>query len=140
MDPITNGLAIVTLVQTIKQASALLYGYVSSVHNADSSCQTLLDQLNSILGVLTAVMAIQDDPSLPNNLRDSLSKLTADNGPITKLRKELKNLLPDKQEKIKKGIISKLIWPFKEEKAATIVERLKSFYSDITTVLAIDSR
>jgi hypothetical protein len=38
------------------------------------------------------------------------------------------------------GKMSKLMWPFKEKKAAAIAERLKGFYRDITTVLAIDSR
>ncbi|KAG1804443.1 uncharacterized protein BJ212DRAFT_1394146 [Suillus subaureus] len=140
MDPITAGVTIITLIQTIAQTSALVYGYISSVRNADSSCQTLLNQLNSILGVLTAVKEIQNDSSLPNNLRDVLSRLMAENGPITKLHEELKKLLRDKQENRKIGKISRLMWPFKEEKAATIVERLKSFYGDITTVLAIDSR
>ncbi|KAG1719034.1 hypothetical protein EDB19DRAFT_1919458 [Suillus lakei] len=135
MDPITSGVTILQLVQTIAQASALLYGYITSVRDADSSCQSLLDELNSILGVLTTVMEIEKDPSLPANLRHVLSKLMAENGPVTKLQGELKNLLPNE-----KGKISKLMWPFKERRAAAIAERLKGFYRDITTVLAIDSR
>ncbi|KAG1738300.1 hypothetical protein EDD22DRAFT_1009312 [Suillus occidentalis] len=124
MDPITSGLTILQLVQTIAQASALLYGYVASVRDADSSCQTLLDELSTILGVLTTVMEIEKDPSLPDNLRHG----------------ELKNLLPREQESRTMGKMSKLMWPFKEKKAAAIAERLKGFYRDITTVLAIDSR
>ncbi|KAG2361071.1 hypothetical protein BDR07DRAFT_1610413 [Suillus spraguei] len=140
MDPITSGVTIIQLVQTIAQASALLYGYVASVHDADSSCQTLLDELSSILGVLTTVIEIEKDPSLPDNLRDVLSKLMAENGPVTKLQRELKVLLPNEQENKRMGTISKLMWPFKEKKAVAIAERLRGFYRDITTVLAIDSR
>jgi hypothetical protein len=140
MDPITSGVTILQLVQTIAQASALLYGYVASVRDADSSCQTLLDELSTILGVLTTVMEIEKDRSLPDNLRRVLSRLMADHGPVMKLQGELKNLLPNEQESKTMGKMSKLMWPFKEKKAAAIAERLKGFYRDITTVLAIDSR
>ncbi|KAG1751894.1 hypothetical protein EDB19DRAFT_1206608 [Suillus lakei] len=140
MDPITSGVTILQLVQTIARASALFYGYVASVRDADSSCQSLLDELSSILGVLTTVMEIEKDPSLPDNLRHVLSKLMAENGPVTKLQGELKNLLPTEQESRKMGTISKLMWPFKEKKTVAIAERLKGFYRDITTVLVIDSR
>ncbi|KAG1775656.1 hypothetical protein EV702DRAFT_1046763 [Suillus placidus] len=140
IDPFTSGLTVVHVVQTIAQASALLYGYIASVRDADSTCQTLLDELSSIIGVLTTVTEIEKDPSLPDNLHHVLSKLMAENGPVTKLQRELKNLLPNEQESRKMGAISKLMWPFKEKKAAAITERLKGFYRDITTVLAIDSR
>ncbi|KAG1778801.1 hypothetical protein EV702DRAFT_138704 [Suillus placidus] len=140
IDPFTGGLTVVHVVQTIAQVSALLYGYIASVRDADSACQTLLDELSSIIGVLTTVTEIEKDPSLPDNLRHVLSKLMAENGPVTKLQRELKNLLPNEQESKKMGTISKLKWPFKEKKAAAITERLKGFYRDITTVLAIDSR
>jgi hypothetical protein len=140
MDPITSSLTILQLVQTIAQASALLYGYVASVRDADSSCQTLLDELSTILGVLTTVIEIEKDPSLPDNLRHVLSKLMAEHGPVMKLQGELKNLLPNEQESKAMGKMSKLMWPFKEKRAAAIAERLKGFYRDITTVLAIDSR
>ncbi|KAG1759284.1 hypothetical protein EDD22DRAFT_971712 [Suillus occidentalis] len=140
MDPVTTGVTILQLVQTIVQASALLYGYVASVRDADSSCQTLLDELSTILGVLTTVMEIENDCSLPDNLRRVLSKLMAEHGPVMKLQGELKNLLPNEQESKTMGKMSKLMWPFKEKKAASIAERLKGFYRDITTVLAIDSR
>ncbi|KAG2076223.1 hypothetical protein BDR04DRAFT_1090142 [Suillus decipiens] len=140
MDPITSGVTIIQLIQTIAQASALLYGYVASVCDADSSCQTLLDELSSILGVLTTVIEIEKDPSLPDNLRVVLSKLMAEDGPVTKLQRELKVLLPNEQENKRLGTISKLMWPFKEKKAVAIAERLRGFYRDITTVLAIDSR
>ncbi|KAG2336151.1 hypothetical protein BDR05DRAFT_1015909 [Suillus weaverae] len=124
IDPFTSSLTIVHVVKTIAQASALLYGYIASVRDADSACQALLDKLSSIIGVLTTVMEIEKDPSLPDNLRHG----------------ELKNLLPNEQESKKLGAISKLKWPFKEKKAAAITERLKGFYRNITTVLAIDSR
>lgn len=140
MDPITSGVTILQLVQTIAQASALLYGYVPSVRDADLSCQTLLDELSTILGVLTTVMEIEKDHSLPDNLRHVLSKLIAEHGPVMKLQGELKNLLPNEQESKTMGKMSKLMWPFKEKKAAAIAERLKGFYRDITTILAIDSR
>ncbi|KAG1872930.1 hypothetical protein DFJ58DRAFT_405858 [Suillus subalutaceus] len=48
--------------------------------------------------------------------------------------------LEDYQTSRKTDTISKLMWPFKETKAAAIAERSKGFYHDITTVLAIDSR
>ncbi|KAG1759274.1 hypothetical protein EDD22DRAFT_849351 [Suillus occidentalis] len=140
MDPITSGVTILQLVQTIAQASALLYGYVASVRDADSSCQILLDELSTILGVLTTVMEIKKDRSLPDNLRHVLSKLMAEHGPVMKLQGELKNLLPNEQESKAMSKMSKLMWPFKEKRAAAIAERLKGFYRDITTVLAIDSR
>ncbi|KAG2361078.1 hypothetical protein BDR07DRAFT_92579 [Suillus spraguei] len=141
MDPVISGVTIIQLVQTIAQASALLYKYAVSVSKAESSYQTLLDELSSILGVLTTVMEIEKDPSLPDNLRDVLSKLMAKDGPVTKLQGELKNLLlANEQESKKMGTVSKLMWPFKEKKAAAIAERLRGFYRDITTVLAIDSR
>ncbi|KAG2361083.1 hypothetical protein BDR07DRAFT_93024 [Suillus spraguei] len=141
MDPITSGATIIQLIQAIAQASTLLYKYVASVRNADSSCQTLLDELSSILGLLTTVTEIEKDPSLPDNLRIVLSKLMVEDGPVTKLQGELTKLLPNEQdlENKKMGKISKLLWPFKEKKAAAIAERLRGFYRDITTVLAIDS-
>ncbi|KAG2076222.1 hypothetical protein BDR04DRAFT_1149271 [Suillus decipiens] len=84
-------------------------------------------------------MEIEKDPSLPDNLRDVLSKLMAEDGPVTKLQGELTKLLPNEQENKKMGTVSKLMWPFKEKKAAAIAERLRGFYRDITAVLAIDS-
>lgn len=135
MDPITSSVTILQLVQTIAQASALLYKYVASVRDADSSCQSLLDELSSIHGVLATVVEIEKDPFLPDNLHYVLSKLMAENGPIRKLHEELKNLLPNK----KMGTRSKLMWPFKEKRAAVIAERLKGFYRDITVALAINS-
>jgi hypothetical protein len=116
MDPITSGVTILQLVQTIAQASALLYGYVASVRDADSSCQTLLDELSTILGVLTTVMEIKKDRSLPDNLRHVLSKLMAEHGPVMKLQGELKNLLPNEQESKAMSKMSKLMWPFKKRK------------------------
>ncbi|KAG1721339.1 hypothetical protein EDB19DRAFT_1962019 [Suillus lakei] len=53
MDPITSGLTVLQVVQTLAQASALLLGYVASIHDADLSCQNLLNELRSIGGVLT---------------------------------------------------------------------------------------
>ncbi|KAG2067881.1 hypothetical protein BDR04DRAFT_823975 [Suillus decipiens] len=87
-----------------------------------------------------ASSSIEKDTSLPDDIRHLLSKLMAKNGPVIKLHEELKHLLPNTQGSQQMGKISKLMWPFKEKKAAEIAERLRSFYRDITTILAIDSR
>jgi len=50
MDPITSGLTILQVVQTIAQVSAILYEYAASIQNADPSCQSLLDEFRSING------------------------------------------------------------------------------------------
>ncbi|KAG1732163.1 hypothetical protein EDB19DRAFT_1300261 [Suillus lakei] len=139
MDPITSGVTILQVVQTIAQASALLYGYIASVRNAPSSCQRLLDQWNSIRGVLATVMDIEDDRSLPDNLRHALSLLITKDGPVAKLDAELKNLLPNDLASGKMSKITRLTWPFKEKEAGVIADRLKHYYVDITTILAIDS-
>ncbi|KAG1721344.1 hypothetical protein EDB19DRAFT_2044402 [Suillus lakei] len=139
MDPITSGVTILQVVQTIAQASALLYGYIASVRNAPSSCQRLLDQWNSIRGVLATVMDIEDDRSLPDNLRHALSLLITKDGPVAKLDAELKNLLPNNLASGKMSKITRLTWPFKEKEAGVIADRLKQYYLDITTILAIDS-
>ncbi|KAG1872450.1 hypothetical protein DFJ58DRAFT_741853 [Suillus subalutaceus] len=123
MDAFTGGVTILQLVQTIGQASFFLYRYVVSARNAPSSCKRLLDQYNSIRGILTAVMDIKKDPCLPDNLRGVLSKLMAENGPITKLHGELKQHLPDDLEK----------------ETGEIADRSKQYYVDITAILAIDS-
>ncbi|KAG1836890.1 hypothetical protein DFJ58DRAFT_817353 [Suillus subalutaceus] len=139
MDPITNGLTVLQVVQTIAQASALLLGYVTSVRDADSSCQTLLNELRSIGGVLTTFMGINDNASLPPALCDALSRLMANDGPLVKLQGELQNLLPTDQESRKMGMRDKLTWPFKEKKATAIVDKLKGYCGEITNILAIDT-
>ncbi|KAG0691812.1 hypothetical protein DFH29DRAFT_1010121 [Suillus ampliporus] len=139
MDPITSGLTILQVVQTIAQASALLYGYAASVRDADSSCRDLLDVLSSIGGVLTTVMEIEMDTSLPDNLRGALSRLMAKDGPIAKLQVELKNLLPNEQGSRKMGMIDKLKWLFEEKEVAAIVDKLKEHHRDITAILEIDA-
>ncbi|KAG0699158.1 hypothetical protein DFH29DRAFT_61721 [Suillus ampliporus] len=138
MDPITSGLTILQVVQTIAQASALLYGYVAAVRDADSSCRDLLDVLSSIGGVLTTVMEIEKDASLPDNLRGALSRLMT-NGPVAKLQVELNKLLPNEQENRKMGMIDKLKWPFEEKEVAVIVDKLKEHHRDITAILEIDA-
>ncbi|KAG1878274.1 hypothetical protein F4604DRAFT_1621128 [Suillus subluteus] len=143
MDPITSGLTILQVIETIAQASALLLGYVASVRNADSSCQSLLNQFSSISGVLTTVTKIdsKNDSSLPHNLRHALSTLMAEDGPVAHLLVELKNILPNEQarESGKMKTISRLTWPFKEKEAGAIVERLKHYCGEITKILAIDT-
>ncbi|KAG1720150.1 hypothetical protein EDB19DRAFT_1965798 [Suillus lakei] len=139
MDPITSGVTILQVVQTIAQASAFLYGYVVSVRNVPSSCQRLLDQCNSIRGVLATVMDIENDQSLPDNLRHTVSLLTAEDGPLAKLDAELNNLLPNNLARRKMSKKPRLTWPFKEKEAGMIADRLKQYYGDITTILAIDS-
>ncbi|KAG1856206.1 hypothetical protein C8R48DRAFT_718727 [Suillus tomentosus] len=138
MDPITSGLTILQLIQTIAQASALLYGYVASVCNADSSCQGLLNELSAVGGVLTTVMAIEWDDPLPPNLSHALSTLMATDGPVAKLLVELKSILPNEQAG-KMKTISRLTWPFKEKEAGAIIDRLKNYCGEITKILAIDT-
>ncbi|KAG0699159.1 hypothetical protein DFH29DRAFT_1002195 [Suillus ampliporus] len=139
MDPITSGLTILQVIQTIAQASALLYGYVASVHNAESTSRSLIDEFSAISGVLATVMGIDDDPSLPATLRGAPSLLMAKDGPVAKLQVELKNLLPNEQDSRKIGTRARFTWPFKETKAAAVVDRLKQYYRDITAILAVDS-
>ncbi|KAG1740514.1 uncharacterized protein EDB91DRAFT_1132919 [Suillus paluster] len=139
MDPITSGLTILQVVQTVAQASALLYGYVASVRDADSSSRGLLNELRSIGGILTTVMEIEKDSSLPDNLRGALSCLMAEDGPVAKLQVELKNLLPNEQRSRGAGMIDKLKWPFKEKTAAAIVDKLKDYCREITVILEIDA-
>ncbi|KAG2340391.1 hypothetical protein BDR05DRAFT_966904 [Suillus weaverae] len=136
MDLITSGVTILTLVQTIAQTSALLLGYVASARKADSSCQSLLNELSSISGVLTTVMEIEKDRSLPDNLRLALSKLMVEDGPVLKLQKELENILPNEQEKRK---MIRWTWPFKEKKAGAILDSLKGYCVEITNILVIDT-
>ncbi|KAG1771903.1 hypothetical protein EV702DRAFT_1201783 [Suillus placidus] len=98
-DPIsvmTSGLPVLQVIQNIAQASALLYGYVAS---------SLLHELSLIGGVLTTVTKIEEDSSLPDNLRQALSNLK--DGPITKLQIELKNLLLVDRESGKMAIKDK---------------------------------
>ncbi|KAG2145231.1 hypothetical protein DEU56DRAFT_198082 [Suillus clintonianus] len=141
MDPITSGLTVLQVVRTIAQTSALLYGYVASVRNAPLSCQRLLDQCNSIRGVLATVMEIEKDhgDSLPDNLHSALSHLMTKDGPVARLGAELKNLLPNDLESGKMSKITRWTWPFKEKETGVIADRLKQYYGDITTILAIDS-
>lgn len=139
MDPITSGLTVIQVVQTIATASALLLGYVASVQDADSSHQSLLYELRSIGGVLTTFMGIKDNASLPPALHDAFSRLMANNGPLAKLQAEMENLLPIDQESRKMGMRDKLKWPFKEKKAAVIVDKLKGYCGEITNILAIDT-
>ncbi|KAG2040628.1 hypothetical protein BDR03DRAFT_1007826 [Suillus americanus] len=82
MDPITSSLTVLQVIQSVAQASALLYRYVASVRNVDSSCQSLLNELSAVGGVLTTVMVIEKDGSLPPNLSHALSKLMATDGPV----------------------------------------------------------
>ncbi|KAG1863054.1 hypothetical protein F4604DRAFT_1683657 [Suillus subluteus] len=141
MDPITSGLTVLQVIQTVAQASALLYGYVASVCNADSSCQSLLNELSAVGGVLATVMVIEKDDSLPPNLRHALSKLMATDGPVANLLVELKSILPNEQarESGKMKTISRLTWPFKEKEAGAINDRLKTYCGEITQILAIDT-
>ncbi|KAG1732165.1 hypothetical protein EDB19DRAFT_2005933 [Suillus lakei] len=139
MDPITRGLTVLQVVQTLAQASALLLGYVASVHGADSSCQNLLNELRSISGVLTTVMEIKDNASLPAPLCNALSCLMGNGGPLIKLQGELENLLPPDQESRKMGMRDKLAWPFKEKRAIAITDKLKGYCGEITKILVIDT-
>ncbi|KAG2076215.1 hypothetical protein BDR04DRAFT_1149267 [Suillus decipiens] len=141
MDPITSGLTILQLVQTVAQVSALVYRYVASVRNADSSCQSLLNELSAIGGVLTTVMMIEKDGSLPPNLGHALSILMATDGPVANLLVELKSILPNEQalESGKMKTIPRLTWPFKEKEAGPIINRLKNYCGEITKILAIDT-
>ncbi|KAG2361085.1 hypothetical protein BDR07DRAFT_1486350 [Suillus spraguei] len=141
MDPITSGLTILQLVQTVAQASALVNRYVASVRNADSSCQSLLNELSAVGGVLTTVMMIEKDGSLPPNLGYALSILMAPDGPVANLLVELKSVLPNEQalESGKMKTIPRLTWPFKEKEAGAIIDRLKNYCGEITNILAIDT-
>ncbi|KAG1719028.1 hypothetical protein EDB19DRAFT_1919449 [Suillus lakei] len=144
MDPISiiaSGLTVLQLIQTIAQASVLLLEYVASVPNADSSCQSLLNEFSSICSVLITVMEIEKDTSLPDNLRSALSNLTAKDGPVANLLLELKNILPNEQawESGKMKMISRLTWPFKEKEAGAIIDRLKNYCGKITNILVIDT-
>ncbi|KAG1724365.1 hypothetical protein EDB19DRAFT_2043526 [Suillus lakei] len=139
MDPITSGLTVLQLLQTIAQASALLYGYVASVRDADSSCQSLLNEFSLIGGVLTTVMEIEKDTSLPDNLCRALSILMAKDGPVANLLVELKNILPNEQESGKMGVKDRLRWPFKGPKASAIAAKLKYYYREIASILAINT-
>jgi hypothetical protein len=142
MDPITSGLTVLQVIQTIAQASELLYRYVASVRSADSSCQGLLNELSAIGGVLTTVMVIEKDDTLPPNLSTALSKLMATDGPVANLLVELKNILPNEQalkENGKMKTISRLKWPFKEKEAGEIIDKLKKYCGEITNILAIDT-
>ncbi|KAG2336150.1 hypothetical protein BDR05DRAFT_155179 [Suillus weaverae] len=141
-DPISvmaSGVTVLKVIETIAQASALLYRYVASVSNADSSCQSLLNELNAVGGVLTTVMAIEKDGSLPPNLSHALSKLMATDGPVANLLAELKSILPNEQarENGKIKTISRLTWPFKEKEAGTIIDKLKSYCGEIAHILSI---
>ncbi|KAG1847838.1 hypothetical protein DFJ58DRAFT_730021 [Suillus subalutaceus] len=143
-DPISviaGGAAILQVIQTIAQASDLLYRYVASVRNADSSCQSLLNELSAIGGILTTVMAIKKDDNLPPDLSHALSKLMAIDGPVAKLLVELESILPNEQalENGKMKTIPKLKWPFKEEKVGAIIDKLKKYCGEITNILAIDT-
>ncbi|KAG2120291.1 hypothetical protein BD769DRAFT_1777642 [Suillus cothurnatus] len=143
-DPISviaGGVAVLQVIQTIAQASELLYRYVASVRNADSSCQSLLNELSAIGGVLTTVMMIKKDDSLPPNLCNALSKLIATDGPVANLLVELQNILPNDQarENGKMKTISRLTWPFKEKEAGAIIDKLKKYCGEITNILAIDT-
>ncbi|KAG2335458.1 hypothetical protein BDR05DRAFT_1006792 [Suillus weaverae] len=141
-DPISvmaSGVTVLKVIETIAQASALLYRYVASVRNADSSCQSLLNELSAVGGVLTTVMAIEKDGSLPSNLSHALSKLMATNGPVANLLAELKSILPNEQaqENGKMKTISRLTWPFKEKEAGTTIDKLKSYCGEIAHILSI---
>ncbi|KAG2347297.1 hypothetical protein BDR05DRAFT_958803 [Suillus weaverae] len=143
-DPISvmaSGLTVLQVIQTIAQASALLYGYVASVRNADSSCQSLLNELSAVGGVLTTVMVIEKDGSLPPNLSHALSKLMATDGPVANLLMELNSILPNEhaRENGKMKTISRLTWPFKEKEVGAIIDKLKSYCGEITQILAIDT-
>ncbi|KAG1847840.1 hypothetical protein DFJ58DRAFT_915119 [Suillus subalutaceus] len=143
-DPISviaGGVAVLQLIQTVAQASALLYRYVASVRNADSSCQSLLNELSAVGGVLTTVTAIKKDDTLLPDLNHALSKLMTTDGPVAKLLVELKSILPNEQaqENGKMKTIPKLMWPFKEKEAGAIIDKLKKYCGEITNILAIDS-
>ncbi|KAG0699157.1 hypothetical protein DFH29DRAFT_1081402 [Suillus ampliporus] len=139
MDPITSGLTILQVVEAIAQASALLYRYIASVRDADSSCRSLLNELRSLGGVLSTVMEIEQDHTLPDNLRGALSRLMIIDGPVAKLQVELRNLLPTEPQNSKMGMKDKFMWPFKEQKIAAIVDKLKQYCREITAILEIDT-
>ncbi|KAG1737778.1 hypothetical protein EDB19DRAFT_1829369 [Suillus lakei] len=139
MDPITSGLTVLQVIQTTAQASALLLGYVASARKADSSCRSLLDELSSISGVLSTVMGIEKDGSLPDNFRLALSNLMAEDGPVVKLHIELSNLLPNEQEMRTMETMTRWTWPFKEREAGAILGKLKGYCVEITNILAIDT-
>ncbi|KAG1862115.1 hypothetical protein DFJ58DRAFT_725530 [Suillus subalutaceus] len=118
-----------------------LYRYVASVRNANSSCQSLLNELSAVGGVLTTVMVIEKDSSLPPNLSNALSKLMATDGPVANLLAELKSILPNEQarESGKMKMTSRLTWPFKEKEAGAIIDKLKNYCGEITQILAVDT-
>ncbi|KAG2340434.1 hypothetical protein BDR05DRAFT_1002613 [Suillus weaverae] len=144
MDPITvmtGGLTVFQVVQTVKEATRLLYNYVASVGNADSSCQEFLNELSAVGGILTTVMAIEQDGSLPPDLRHALSLLMATDGPVAKLQKALEDFLPKEQarERGKLKIIPRLKWAYNKEETGTIINKLKSYCGEIAHILAIDT-
>ncbi|KAG1778804.1 hypothetical protein EV702DRAFT_1195824 [Suillus placidus] len=140
-DPISIGVTVSHVVQAISQASGLLYGYVASVRHADASCQSLLDQLIAVGGILNTVMAIEKDDSLPPGLSHALSLLMAPSGPVAQLHVELKKILPNEQaqESGKMNMFDRMKWPFKQTKASESIAKLKSYCGEIAHILTIDT-
>jgi hypothetical protein len=88
--------------------------------SAVSSHQSLLNELRSFGGVLTTCMGIKVNASLPPALCNALLHQMVNDGPLAKSRRAVERWWDRKM-----GMRDKLTWPFKEKKAAAIVDKLK---------------
>jgi hypothetical protein len=149
MDGVSSAAAIVPLAQLAGQLVIVVGQYASSVKNAESSRQRLLQELFAIGGIMNTVKTLVDNsssasnPSRTSSRVKHLSSLFSADGPLVPLQDTLTTLLDELNKDItqqtKFGSVKKLVWPFKEKTINNFITSLERYKSILTLAFSTDT-
>lgn len=134
-----EGLGIAASIIAISQLTAKVTQYINGVKKAPDSQQKLLDELNSLIIVLSALQSY----ATANPDSATLCKLNDNDGPLRKRIEELKDLLSKMNRTLTKAstmrrMLKRLKWPLQEKDTSEFTARLGGLKSDFSLALNMD--
>lgn len=128
--------SIVAVLQLAGQLTIWSYSYIGGVKEAPSTIQQLVDELQSLSGILVNLEScVNSNPGLP-----ALQKLGGLSGRLQQCNRDLEALrlkIEIKPDKLQ-AKIGRLTWPLKEKEVMDYIARLERHKSHFALVLGAD--
>jgi hypothetical protein len=137
MEGLGAAASVIAVLQITTQVVSLAYGYTTGVKRAPTSLQRLIDELKSLVKILSALQSTAQDSSSA-----VLGQLF---NPLLKYGVEMKSLnekLEAKQEKLQSSwwgaSLVRLQWPLAESETVGLILETESFKQSLNLALSID--
>jgi hypothetical protein len=128
----TDPFSISTGIISVLQLAQTIGLYLCAVKGASEDCRLLLQEVNTIRGLLCQLNDLEKEVEYDNTWARAFKLLSVPNGPLDHLKRALENLQSKLGPYPEKGRFRQtILWPFQKSEVTEIlfeIERLKSYF------------